>query len=195
MIRSMHADTVRTFIALFLPDDVLDAVAARVRQAGAGIRDVSWTKRDNLHLTLRFLGDVERGRLEDVARAAHTAARDARPLTLHLALPGAFPHLRAPRVLWLGLAGDVTPLRELAGRVDAEVDRAGLGAADKPFAPHLTIGRVRTPDPRADWAQRLASLRVEASAFTLREVCVVQSVLHPRGSIYTVLARAPLEDA
>jgi 2'-5' RNA ligase len=188
-------ETVRTFVALFLPEQTLEAIAGVIAERSASLPSVRWVAHDNVHLTLRFLGDVERARLPGVADALRDACATVSPLTLALAAAGAFPSPRAPRVIWAGLAGDVEPLRQLASALERNLRAAGYGRADKPFAPHLTIGRVRPPVPRLDWAARLAAIAFPAAPFTIASAAVVQSELSPKGSRYTPLATVPLGGA
>jgi len=182
----------RVFVAVFPPNEVLEglfALVERVRRPGDG---VSWVKRDNLHYTLRFLGELEGGRVEAASRAGHEAVRGMRPFAARLGAPGAFPNFRHPRVVWIGMSEGGPELELLARSLDEALRREGFGRPDRPFAAHLTLGRVREPGSASASraAEAIASERVEGS-FTVGALTVVQSQLHPRGSIYTPLAECP----
>ncbi len=127
--------------------------------------------------------------MNDAVREA--AARHA-PFALALARPGVFPSWRAPRVLWVGLDGAVDALRALAADVEGALRDAGFGAADKPFAPHVTLGRMPSPATGFDWRAAVERVEVAPVTFDVREVATVQSVLDPRGAVYTRRGSAAL---
>jgi 2'-5' RNA ligase len=182
----------RVFVAVFPPSEVLDRLSAlveHVRRPGDG---VSWVKRENLHYTLRFLGELERSRAEAACRAGREAVRGMTLFEAVLGAPGAFPNFRHPRVLWIGMSEGGPSLVLLARCLDEALRREGFGRPDRPFAAHLTLGRVREPGSSASSkaAKAIRDERVEGS-FRVGALTVVQSQLHPRGSIYTPLAECP----
>ena len=186
----------RVFIAVFPPSEVVDALAAlvaRVRRAGDSI---SWVKPDNLHYTLRFLGELDERRVEAVRRAAAQAVIGLAPFAAVLGTPGAFPDFRRPRVLWIGLDEGREPLELLARSLDEALRREGFGPPDKPFRAHLTVGRVREGAGHGggEAAGRLAGERAPGR-FTVGALTVVHSTLDPRGSIYRPLGEYPLRGA
>jgi 2'-5' RNA ligase len=186
----------RIFIAVFPPNEVVDGLAAlveRVRQAGDGM---SWVKPENLHYTLRFLGELEEGRVEAACRAAAQAVIGLAPFEAVLGAPGAFPDFRRPRVLWVGLDSGREPLELLARSLDEALRREGFGPPDKPFRAHLTVGRVRDPGGRggAAAAGRLSGERAPGR-FTVGTLAVVHSTLNPRGSVYRAVGEYPLRGA
>jgi 2'-5' RNA ligase len=183
----------RLFLGVFPPPEVQQAVfesAAALRRSPVS---VSWVRPENLHFTLRFLGEVG----EDGAARAAESAREAAatPTSFEVAFGplGAFPNARRARVLWAGLQEGAEPLAALASALDAALSKRGFGRAGKPFAPHLTLGRVRgTP---GDWSAVLDARRSRMEAvprFTVRHLRVVESTLSPQGSIYRSRAEAPL---
>jgi RNA 2',3'-cyclic 3'-phosphodiesterase len=182
----------RLFLAVFPPESVQRAAHAAVealRRPGDG---VSWVKRENLHYTMRFLGEVGEDGARRAAEAAAEAAARHRAFPARLGVLGAFPDARRARVLWVGMTEGGDELEALARDLDRSLASRGFGRADKRFSAHLTIGRVR--EPGFDWTEPLASASVaaEASGFTVDRIRVVESKLDPRGSIYTVRAEGPL---
>jgi 2'-5' RNA ligase len=182
----------RIFIAVFPPRAVQD-VAAGVIEALKRERDgVSWVRRENLHYTLSFLGELgEDGALRAGEAALEAGAAHA-PFDAALEQPGAFPNAGKARVLWLGMREGAEPLRALARTLERALGARGFDRADRPFAPHLTIGRVRTP---ADWTARLAAAPGIEARFRVEELRVIASTLSPGGSRYDVRVRAPLAAA
>jgi RNA 2',3'-cyclic 3'-phosphodiesterase len=182
---------VRIFLAVFPPPEVQAAAAdliERLRRPGDG---VSWVKRENLHYTLRFMGELGEQGLERVTAAAREGAGDHAPFDAVLGAAGAFPRSNKARVLWLGLAEGGEALTAVAKDVERALRAAGFDRADQPFKSHLTIGRVRERDQ--DWSERLAGAALDpAPRFRVDRVQVIQSTLSPRGSRYDVRAEAAL---
>jgi RNA 2',3'-cyclic 3'-phosphodiesterase len=186
---------VRIFLAVFPPVEVQRAVftaAEALKRPGDG---VSWVKRENLHYTLRFLGELGEDGVRRVTLAADEAVRGGAAFDAALGSLGAFPDARRARVLWAGMIEGGERLTALAQALEAALRRKGFDRADHPFTAHLTIGRVR--DPRADWTETLAAVEVEsrASRFTVDRISVVESKLSPKGSTYTVVHEALLAPA
>jgi 2'-5' RNA ligase len=154
-------------------------------------RDVAWVARHNVHLTLKFLGAVEAARRDAVARALADAAAGCSCFDLTVRGLGAFPTSTRPRVLWAGLDEGAAPAAALARRVDQALVALGFAPEPRPFAAHVTLGRVRAP--RAN--PRLAEALAESGAFGRQRVdrlVLMHSQLSPRGPRYTELATAPL---
>ena len=183
----------RTFIAVELPAPVREALAQVCLQLAAAWAGgpVRWTPTDNLHLTLRFLGDTDEERIGPVRDLLDGIAAAAVPLELDLGVVGAFPNVRRPRVIWAGLEGEGREgLDLLQGRVEHGVRALGWEREGRAFHPHLTLGRVRqgAPEPPARWLR----VRVPARQVPVRELVLVRSVLTPAGADYGCLHRVPL---
>ncbi len=188
----MHDDSrllMRIFIAIELPEEIRSALAALQDDLSRARADVGWTKPDNQHLTLKFLGEVEEQRIGQIAPACQSAIIGATPFTVSIKDTGAFPNLRQPRVLWAGLAEGITELRELHTRLDEQLSALGFEKEARVFKPHLTLGRVKSAKNTAILISRLTAYRLPLLSFTAREIVVMRSQLDPAGSIYTPLAK------
>ena len=188
---------VRTFVCVELPGEErerLGRVQASLKRHRAR---VSWPAADNLHLTLAFLGDVDEARIPAVVEAVSRAAAAVGPIDAAVSAPGGFPSLARPRVLWVGLTGDVDALASLQAAVARELEAAGFALDRKPFKPHLTLGRVKDDrDPALrDTTGELSTTDTSGPAFRIGEVVVMRSELSPAGARYTPLARAALGGA
>jgi len=184
---------VRLFVAVFPPRAAQRAAAAVIDALRHDHDDVSWVKPDNLHYTMRFIGEAGADGARRVAEAAHAAAAVHTAFDAALGAAGAFPDARRARVLWLGLSHGAAALESLAHSLATELDHRGWPREPRAFTPHLTIGRVRAP--RADWTARLAAAPPVAATdatFRIDRLSVVESKLHPKGSIYTVREAAEL---
>lgn len=176
----------RLFVAVLLPDTVRAVIAAEVERLRPLAHGVAWVAEANLHVTLKFLGEVDDARVEAVREALGRASAGAAPFSLEVSGIGAFPTAMRPRVLWAGLGAGAAALAAIAGRVDAALAQAGFPPEDRPFAGHVTLGRIR--EPRRDPALTAALERAARQHFgtvLVDRVVLVRSELSPNGSRYT----------
>lgn len=182
----------RTFIAIELPAAIKNALAAAQDELREARAQVSWTKPDNLHLTLKFLGEIEAAQINSIAQACAETACQYGALSLQLEQLGCFPNPRQPRIVWAGLAGDLAALAELQKQLEDRLAALGLTHDIKPFRPHLTLGRIKAPPKGNQLAEAVAAYRLPTLGFTVSEIVLMQSQLDPAGSIYTPLHHARL---
>lgn len=189
----------RLFIAVELPEALRSALAEAAGSLRARLppgHGARWVAPESMHLTLKFLGAIEPGAVPALQAALHVATRGVRPFSLTLQGTGVFPNERAPRTVWVGLAGDVPALQVLHEAV--EVATAAIGYTREPqgFRPHLTLARLPDrsgPRDRVALVVALRALRVPvAPAVDVREVSLMQSTLLPTGAVHRRLAVAPL---
>ena len=190
-------EQIRAFIAVELPPAVREAVEGVVRELRSGIGDgVRWVRPEGVHLTLKFLGDIDAGSVPTISEALDRCAASAAPFDLFLEGVGVFPNARRPRVIWIGLGGALEPLLALQQSVERELEELGFASERRPFTPHLTLGRVRD-GVRASQvrgvSEAIAATTVERRAeLPVREVSLMQSDLRPSGAVYTRLYAATL---
>jgi 2'-5' RNA ligase len=190
------AGPVRAFIAIALNPDLLAALKNVQHQLQARLPSVPvrWAHPEQLHLTLKFLGHVPRERLADSAAALNRASTGIAPFQLALEGVGCFPHPKNPRVVWIGINGELPSLRRLQIQIDEQTQGIGDHSEERVFQPHLTLGRVNAPGQQA---RELGELVQTASfpdlgRWTVREIHLIQSVLSPDGARYSTLATAAL---
>lgn len=188
----------RAFIAILLSPEVRDAVTDEVERLRPLSRAVAWVPRDNLHLTLRFLGEQSEERLADALVALESVAEGGEPFTLGLHGLGAFPGLERPRILWVGVAEGALAARELQARLESGLTERGFPPEARPWHPHLTVGRVfderrwrREATPALRQAVAQAGNRPVAR-LSITAISLMKSDLGPGGSRYTALASRPL---
>ena len=186
----------RLFIALDLPQSLCQSLAGLGRQMGQMGLGLRWVKQDAMHLTLRFLGDVEHERLPAIKGAMEKAAGATEAFWLEARGLGAFPGSSNARVVWAGVHGGVQALCSLAASLEDALEEAGFERENRPFKAHLTIGRAKSrPDPRI-LAQAIAELgHYCLEPFPVDKVLLFQSELKPLGPVYTALHRAKLKTA
>jgi 2'-5' RNA ligase len=188
----------RIFIAVEVPPGIQNAIAqstASLKEALPG-RLVRWVAPQNVHLTLKFLGDVFSSNLERLAEALKGEAASHAPFPMSVGGLGAFPNPRRPRVIWIGL--EAPPALDVLWRgVEAAVARLGYPAEGRPFSPHLTIGRVGQNGSVSD-LQRIRSLLENTTVgaigtFRVDTVHIFKSDLQSGGAVYTQLYALPLK--
>lgn len=196
--------TVRAFLAVNL-DVAATRRAADVQQklrvaCDAASWKVAWVAPPNMHVTLKFFGDIDDTLAEPIRAALASIVAKRRPLRVHAQGVGAFPTSGPPRVLWLGLShggvdgGPSRALAELAAEIETALGEIGFARESRAFHPHLTLGRVKhAPREPGETLQPLA--RADAGDATVTEVVLYRSDLSRRGAEYTALARLPLGGA
>lgn len=185
---------IRTFIAVELSAAVrAEAIrlVERLRPAGG---DARWVEPQNMHLTLKFLGDVREEAIPDVCRVVAKAAAEFAPFEVAVGGAGAFPDLRRPRTLWIGVTQGRQDLIRLQTAIERALAKRGFPKEQRDFQPHLTIGRIRESGPAmAELGKQVeAHGDFAAGSSTVCEVVVFASHLSSSGPTYEALARAPL---
>lgn len=186
--RADHTEQVRVFCAIELPAELRALMATRSASLRASSHGSAarWESEEKLHLTLKFLGEINAVRLPSLALAAGRATAQVAPFELQLAGPGVFP-LRGPaRVLWIGLADPTGRLASLQQKLEEECRKQGFPPETKSFHPHVTIARLRAPAPPL--VALHLNTAIERRSFTVRNLVIMRSELRPEGSRYTPLA-------
>lgn len=185
---------VRTFIAVEIDPEVCRAAGDLVGRLSSCRAGVKWVDADHMHLTLKFLGDVDMRDTAEVCRAVQAVAAAAAAFDFTVAGAGAFPTLQRPRTVWLGVTEGADRLIALQEQIDRALKKIGYPAEARGFKPHLTIGRVKHPS--RELADLTAILKehadLEIGRTNLDHVTVFSSELAPEGPTYHVLAEAPL---
>ena len=187
----------RAFVAIELSDDAKRALAALIQSLRERrIDGLRLVRPEGMHLTLKFLGDIDASRVPRIADALVTASARHTPFRLTLADPGFFPNADRARVLWIGVGGDLRPLRDLQRDVDETLATLGFAAEKRPFNPHLTIARMRDSAARADRRRAADALAAyplpHGITISANAVSLMQSDLRPGGAVYTCIVHASL---
>jgi len=178
---------IRCFLAIALPEKVKEVLADlqnKLKTTGAAVR---WVRPEGFHLTLKFFGNIPEEKLPALVRATEKAKDGVKPFELTLSKMGFFPEKGHPRVIWVGLSGELEPLLAFQRRLEKAFKKVGFPPEKRPFHPHLTLGRVKGPHRAAELRRMAAELEVPPEGFRVESLTFYRSVLHPEGAIYSVL--------
>ena len=179
--------TVRAFICIELPDVLRDELARLQKLLKPASRGVRWVRPQGIHLTLKFLGDVKTDQLPAIESAVENATADVLPFELKADGAGAFPNYKRPRVYWIGINDPTDTLATLQQQIEAAIEPLGFPREKRSFSPHLTLGRVKSPDNLPAIQDILEAASLNAEPFTVRQIILMKSELQPGGAVYTPL--------
>jgi 2'-5' RNA ligase len=191
-------DLWRLFIAADLSTEARAALTGTAWKIPEHLRpSVRWSRAEMMHLTLRFLGDTPEDKIEEITECMTDAAKRSGKFMLRLDDTGAFPSLREPKVLWVGIKGEIDRLQMLHARLEGSLTRIGVKSEDRHYNPHLTVGRMQREIAAYAAGQvgqafahiRLAEPRPE---IVVDSLVLYRSRLMIDGPSYEELARAPL---
>ena len=193
----MTEQTIRSFIAIELPEEV-KKVLKRIRTEMA-LDKYGFIKAvapEGIHLTLKFLGNVPEPKLADIVKVMEQSSQGVAPFPLQITEVGAFPDMRRPRVIWVGIKGELDKLIGWQQRLDKGLVPLGFPKEERPFTPHLTLARVRencSPADRLRFGEMVAGTHVEIDyKFTVTGLNLMRSQLRPTGAVYSCLAEIKL---
>jgi RNA 2',3'-cyclic 3'-phosphodiesterase len=186
-------DTIRTFIAVEIPDNITSAI----RELQQGLKDygvdIRWIRPENIHLTLKFLGDVRAADIDNIYEAISRTVDGIAAIPLKAKGIGVFPGIKRPRVLWVGLTGQLESLMKLQKMLDSNLKGIGFPQEKRSFKGHLTIGRINTIMPGKKFGDALMAFRnFESEAFIAHKIILFKSELKPQGAVYTLLESTTL---
>ena len=185
----------RLFIAHELPQNVihvLERIQDELRDALPG-KDYRWVRPEGIHLTLKFLGDVDSSRVEHLSRLMNDMAKKHPAYELSTGSLGCFPHSKRPRVLWVGLEGNLNALKNLQEELEHQLMPLGFDPDSRGFSPHLTLARVKQTSGKAeDISARLSQVqqKYQTVSWTVTSFNLIQSILKPSGAVYKTQGEA-----
>ncbi|MEJ2109644.1 MAG: RNA 2',3'-cyclic phosphodiesterase [Acidobacteriota bacterium] len=183
----------RSFIAVPIPDKCREMLAKLQRELQESRAEVRWSNIQSIHLTLKFLGEVDQTIPTRIAEALNASSVSLQPFTLRLATLGSFPTPKNPRILWCGVEGDTEMLSNLHAKVETVCSALGLPSENRSFQPHLTLGRVKGRKNLHPLMDRIRSGWEQEGSFTVDHFNIYKSVLMPQGAVYTVVETIALK--
>ncbi len=187
----------RTFIAIELPKEIKDALARLQEKLKSTGADVKWVEPDNIHLTLKFLGEIDEQKLDKIALILENIAKDKSSFHICISSIGAFPRNSSPRVIWVGIDKGDKETKEIAKQLEEKIQKIGIPKEDRSFSSHITIGRTRSALNLQKLVQELKTLEndlgIKGMEFDATKITLFKSTLTPKGPIYEVLKEADLK--
>ena len=175
---------IRLFIALPLPAEIERELGEMIGRFKPASNSVKWVRPENIHLTVKFLGDTDEKLVEPIGQAIDRIAAEYQPIEAAIDSLGAFPNLRRARVIWVGSAQPIPEASEIAMKVDRAVQKLGFEQEKRGFKAHLTLGRVRQGKRIDRLAEQLGDYRFDPIPLRLDRLTLFKSTLTPQGAIY-----------
>jgi len=193
---SLNISLMRTFIAIELPQQIKTDLAKLQEQLKQSNADVKWVKPANIHLTLKFLGEIDEQQLNKIKQVIEENAAEKNTFKIRISSLGAFPHISSPRVIWVGLDSGDKETKEIAAALEEKIEKIGIPKEGRVFSSHITIGRVRSPKNKESLVKLLnklaGNLTAENLEFSVNKITLFKSNLSPKGPTYEVLHQANL---
>ena len=184
----------RTFISVEIPDGIKKEMAKAQEQLKRSGAEAGWARPEGIHLTLKFLGEVVEAKIVEIKNTLAHAVGDMSRFRLEIAGAGAFPNSKNPRVVWLGVSGDIDKLSALWRSVEDSMTEIGFDREERAFSPHLTLARIKYLRPRYSWQKAIDSIKdIRLAGFEVDHISLMKSELKPSGAVYTEIARTDLK--
>jgi len=179
---------IRSFLAIELPKTILKKIEEVQGDLRSTHVDVRWVNSGKIHLTLKFFGNIEESRVDPIFKTIEEVTRNTPPFSFKVRGVGAFPHLKNPRVIWMGLVDGRETLISFQKQIETQLEEIGFQPEDRPFHPHLTLGRMKSSRGKEELVRRLGKFKEEEfGTFQVERVVLFKSDLKPTGPIYTPL--------
>ena len=175
----------RTFIAIEIDPPHKQKLTNLISTLKQSDSEVKWVNGTQMHLTLKFLGNIEETKVQEISDALTSIANSTREFTITLSNIGTFPNVKRPRVIWIGIDKGKNELKLLAGQIETELEKLGFPKETRDFKSHLTLGRVRSPKNLKNLTKLLTEVSFQSeSAIKINKLILFQSTLTPKGAIY-----------
>ena len=149
---------------------------------------IRWLRKDQLHLTLKFLGDTTEDSINDVRRIMQNIADEFKPFNVPIQKTGCFPKIERPRVMWVGVSGELAKLDQLVERIQKKLNPLGFPKDEKKYYPHITIARAKYPQKKTPDISTFLDTSFDPIPFQIKKVQFISSELFPNGPVYTILS-------
>lgn len=183
----MKPDSIRCFVAIEIPDRIQAILSEVQSEFRSKIHRASWTRNGNFHMTLRFIGDVESGNIQEIEKTLEKSVNFLKPFSIEIGGIGAFPNATRPRVLWVGLTQGEKEVTILSELVNQELAKLGY-TKDNRFHPHFTLARLKENVNMNTYSQLFKKFEtVTGTLLNVNHITLVKSELRPSGAVYTPL--------
>lgn len=186
----------RSFIAITLPQEIKDSLQHIQERLKSAQADVKWVRPNNIHLTLKFLGEIKDDLIDKIKKIIAEVCKDKKALEVSLSDLGAFPHIKQPRVVWVGISQGEENIKNIATELEQKLNGIGIAKGKRAFACHITLGRLRAGIKRQELSRELEKVKnlqiQNPLKFKVNKISLFKSTLTPQGPIYEEFYNANL---
>ena len=184
---------IRSFLAIEIPRAIQEKIEEVQKDLRSSYADVRWVNPEKIHLTLKFFGSIEESRIEPIVKSIEGPVQNISSFSIKVRGVGAFPNLKNPRVIWMGLVDGKEVLIHFQEQLEEELKKIEFEPEERAFHPHLTLGRMRSSKGREELIGRIEKHQEEEfGVFQVEKVVLFKSDLRPTGPIYTSLRELKL---
>ncbi|MDL1962822.1 MAG: RNA 2',3'-cyclic phosphodiesterase [Deltaproteobacteria bacterium] len=181
-------DTIRTFIAFKVPKNIISSIKKIQEDIKSYAFKIRWVDPEKIHLTLKFLGNINYTDIEKVGETLINTVNNYAPISLAVKGAGVFPCIKHPRVIWVGITGEVKKLAGIQKGIEKNLEKLGFPREKRPFKAHLTLGRIKGKiDPKKLLDAMKKNEEFESELFIADKIFLFKSDLQPTGSVHTEL--------
>ncbi|OGS47066.1 MAG: 2'-5' RNA ligase [Elusimicrobia bacterium RIFOXYD2_FULL_34_15] len=183
----------RLFVAVNISEDSKEKIFNIQTEFKRSSADVKWVEKENLHLTLKFLGEVAEDKLDSVKERIKQSFSGIKRFEICFEYTGAFPTEKFPKVLWIGISKGTVELKDISQKLENSLEELGFEKEKREFSAHLTIGRFRSNFGKEKLFDRIKKKQIEKITENIKSVFLMKSTLTPKGPIYNVIEEFQLE--
>ena len=183
----------RTFIAIELDKEIKEVLSKIQTELKNAEADVKWVYPENIHLTLKFLGEVKEEKIQKIIHCLKEITNVKNPFQIEIKDIGAFPNINSPRVIWAGIWEGKERLLQLAALIEDALVKLKFPKEERKFSAHITIGRTRSPKNKDTLSQKMNQFKFNPFSQTVKSVVLFKSALTPKGPIYEKISEEKLE--
>ena len=184
----MDCSLIRTFVAIPVPNAVFGLQDQLRSVISEKFGRIEWIKNDRLHLTLKFVGDTPESSFKPIQDELEKISKTTETIQLKIEGTGCYPIKERPRVLWSGITGEISKLEKLFKEIQSSLESLGFYKDDKPFHPHITLGRSKYPQKRTPDIASFLAKSYDPISFRVEKIQFITSELFPNGPVYTILS-------
>lgn len=180
--------SIRSFIAAEIDIETKQKITALISELKKSEADVKWLTENKIHITLKFLGDIETEKIDKISAVIKNCSGDFKKFAITLSDLGCFPDTTKPRVVWIGIANGKETLKSINTKIENELENIGIKKESRDFKAHITLGRVRSFKNTVDLTKKMKEINLENfREITVQDITLYQSTLTPKGAVYSPL--------
>jgi len=183
----MDYKLIRTFISVPVPEPLFNLQKKLKVTISEKMGKIRWLHKDQIHLTIKFLGDTTEDSINDVRHVMQKVADEFKPFNLTVQKTGCFPRIERPRVMWTGVSGELDKLYQLVEKIQKKLNPLGFPKDEKKYHPHITIARAKYPQKKTPDILTFLNTSFDPIPFPIKKVQFISSELFPNGPVYTIL--------